>query len=71
MVMVLSALLLAFSCTGRRTNESDFLFGTRLREQCEEDHDLGYELMKRMAAIIIERLQATRKQLVELQRLHS
>lgn len=40
-----------------------FFYGTRLREQCENDHDLGYELMKRMAHIFIERLQATREQL--------
>src|SRR5262245_4759938 len=38
-----------------------FFYGTRLREQCEQDHDLGYELMKRMTAIMIQRLQATRK----------
>ncbi len=41
-----------------------FFYGTRLRQQCEDNHDLGYELMKRMAAIAIGRLQATRKQLV-------
>ncbi|HEY5297977.1 MAG TPA: Crp/Fnr family transcriptional regulator [Verrucomicrobiae bacterium] len=42
-----------------------FFYGTRLREQCESDHDLGYELMKRVAEIFIERLQATRKRLSE------
>jgi len=42
-----------------------FFYGTRLREQCERDHDLGYELMKRAAAIFIERLQATREKLSE------
>jgi CRP/FNR family transcriptional regulator, cyclic AMP receptor protein len=41
-----------------------FFYGTRLREQCEEDHDLGYELMKRMTQVVIQRLQATRKQLL-------
>lgn len=40
-----------------------FFYGTRLREECEDDHDLGYELMKRIAEIFIERLQATRRQL--------
>jgi CRP/FNR family transcriptional regulator, cyclic AMP receptor protein len=39
-----------------------FFYGTRLREQCEQDHDFGYEMMKRMAAVLIRRLQATRKQ---------
>jgi CRP-like cAMP-binding protein len=42
-----------------------FFYGTRLREQCENDHDLGYELMKRVAVIFIERLQATRIKLSE------
>jgi CRP/FNR family transcriptional regulator, cyclic AMP receptor protein len=42
-----------------------FLYGTRLREQCENDHELGYELMKRTAGVVIERLQATRLRLSE------
>ena len=42
-----------------------FFYGTRLREQCESDHGLGYELMKRMAAVVIQRLQATREQLLQ------
>ena len=40
-----------------------FFYGTRLREACDVDHDLGYELMKRMTQVVIQRLQATRKQL--------
>ncbi|MBM3837106.1 MAG: Crp/Fnr family transcriptional regulator [Verrucomicrobia bacterium] len=40
-----------------------FFYGTRLREQCEDDHDLGYELMTRVTSVVIQRLQATRKQL--------
>jgi CRP/FNR family cyclic AMP-dependent transcriptional regulator len=40
-----------------------FFYGTRLREQCESDHELGYELMKRVAGIFIEWLQATREKL--------
>lgn len=42
-----------------------FFYGTRLREQCENDHELGYQLMKRAAEIFIERLQATRIKLSE------
>lgn len=41
-----------------------FFYGTRLREKSEESPDLGYELMKRMVAIIIHRFQATRQQLL-------
>lgn len=33
----------------------------------ERDHDFGYELMKRVAQVVIHRLQATRKQLLGLQ----
>ena len=42
-----------------------FFYGTWLRENCERDHDFGYEMMKRMSAIIIERLQVTRRKLAE------
>jgi CRP/FNR family cyclic AMP-dependent transcriptional regulator len=43
-----------------------FFYGTRLREQCEQDHEFGYEVMKRTAEVVIKRLQAARKYLVEL-----
>jgi len=43
-----------------------FLYGTRLQELSEDDHDLGYELMKRVASVVINRLQAARKQLTEM-----
>ncbi len=43
-----------------------FFYGTRLRDQSEEDPAFGYDLMKRMAAIVINRLQMTRAQLIEL-----
>ncbi len=36
--------------------------GNFLRTKCEEDHDLGYELLKRFAYIIQQRLQAVRLQ---------
>jgi CRP/FNR family cyclic AMP-dependent transcriptional regulator len=40
--------------------------GACLRGKCEADHDLGYELMRRFAASITERLQATRLQLLDV-----
>jgi hypothetical protein len=40
------------------------LDGKRLREECEIDHDFGYELVKRLAQILGDRLRMTRKQLV-------
>ena len=40
--------------------------GACLRGKCEEDHELGYQLMKRFAANVIDRLQATRLQLLDV-----
>jgi CRP-like cAMP-binding protein len=40
--------------------------GKCLREKCEKDHDLGYELMKRFAEIIADRIEATRLQLMDI-----
>lgn len=37
-----------------------------LRGKCESDHSLGYVLMSRFAAVLIERLQATRLQLLDV-----
>jgi CRP/FNR family transcriptional regulator, cyclic AMP receptor protein len=36
-----------------------FFYGTRLREACEQDHELGYELMKRVAGVLVQNLKAT------------
>jgi CRP/FNR family cyclic AMP-dependent transcriptional regulator len=44
-----------------------FFYGTRLRDQSEEDPAFGHELMKRVAAVVIKRLQVVRLQLLELQ----
>ncbi len=51
----------------RAVEETDavFFYGTPLREECENDHELGYELIKRLSEVMIRRLQATRRQLVE------
>ncbi len=37
-----------------------------LREKAETDPALGYELMKRVAAVLLERLQITRLRLLDL-----
>lgn len=37
-----------------------------LRTKCEENHDLGYEIMKRFARVIERRLDATRFQLLDV-----
>jgi len=40
------------------------LDGVYLREKCEEDHDFGYELVKRAMQAIAQRLQETRTQML-------
>jgi CRP/FNR family transcriptional regulator, cyclic AMP receptor protein len=42
------------------------LDGTCLRSKCEDDHGLGYELVKRFAHVLMQRLQATRLQLLDV-----
>lgn len=40
--------------------------GATLRRKAEDDHELGYQLMKRMAKVFTNRLAATRMQLVDV-----
>ena len=42
------------------------LDGKCLRAKCEENHDLGYELLKRIVTIMGQRLEATRLQLLDV-----
>lgn len=42
------------------------LDGKCLRNKCEENHDLGYELLKRLAVVFTQRLEVTRKQLINI-----
>jgi signal-transduction protein with cAMP-binding, CBS, and nucleotidyltransferase domain len=42
------------------------LDGRCLRQKCEDDHDLGYELLKRFADVVGQRLDATRMQLLDV-----
>ncbi len=42
------------------------LDGKCLRKKCEEDHNFGYEFLKRFAHIISDRLSSTRIQLLDL-----
>jgi CRP-like cAMP-binding protein len=40
--------------------------GACLRGKCDTDHELGYQLMRRFARNIVDRLQATRLQLLDV-----
>lgn len=42
------------------------LDGKCLRKKCDEDHDLGYELMTRFSAIVVDRLKAALIRLVDI-----
>ena len=42
-----------------------FFYGTRLREQCEQDHELGYQIMKRIAQVATQSLRATQRRLMQ------
>jgi CRP-like cAMP-binding protein len=48
------------------TTRAVALDGACLRGKCDQDHELGYELMKRFAPIIAERLQTTRLRLLDV-----
>jgi CRP/FNR family transcriptional regulator, cyclic AMP receptor protein len=37
-----------------------------LRDKCEADHDLGYELLKRFLPVLVQRLQASRLQVLDV-----
>ncbi len=47
------------------------LDGKCLRTKCEEDHDLGFDLLKRFAHVIEQRLEATRLQLLDVYGSHA
>jgi CRP-like cAMP-binding protein len=54
-----------FEAVADEPTKAIFFYGTRLREQCDEDPSLGYQLMKRMALVVIDRLQNARMHLVK------
>lgn len=56
---------LHFSARAIEPVKAIFFYGTRLQQQCEDDHELGYELMKRVAEVLIQNLHATQQRLME------
>jgi hypothetical protein len=45
-----------------------FFYGTILREYCDKDPALGYELFKRMSEVMMRRLQRARDQMIAVMR---
>lgn len=50
-----------FNARALEPTESICIYATPLRDECEWDHELGHELFKRMAGVMLDRLQATRR----------
>jgi CRP-like cAMP-binding protein len=53
-----------FDARAVEPTDAIFLYGTRVRELCDSNHDLGYELMNRTANVLIDRLMSVRRELV-------
>lgn len=54
-----------FSARAVEPTTAIFFYGTVLREYCEKDPALGYELFKRMSEVMTRRLQAARTRLLK------
>jgi CRP-like cAMP-binding protein len=55
-----------FDAKALETTRAIVMDGKCLRGKCDADHNLGYELMKRFAEVIADRVEATRMQLMDL-----
>ena len=53
-----------FTARAAEPTDAIFFYGTILREYCERDHSLGYELFKRMSAVMVKRLQGARENIL-------
>ena len=54
-----------FTARALEPTSTIFFYGTRLREQCEQDHELGYQIMKRIAEVATQSLRATQRRLMQ------
>ncbi len=55
-----------FTARAAEPTEAIFFYGTILREYCERDHSLGYELFKRITPVMMKRLQAARRRMLSV-----
>jgi CRP/FNR family transcriptional regulator, cyclic AMP receptor protein len=60
-----------FDARSLRTTRALDFDGECLRRKCEEDHNLGYEVLKRFTSVVSERLDAARLQLLDLYGSHA
>ena len=55
-----------YRCARHRTGARACARRQCLRDKCEADHDLGYELLKRFLPVLVQRLQAMRLQMLDV-----
>jgi CRP/FNR family transcriptional regulator, cyclic AMP receptor protein len=55
-----------FNAIAQEPTETVFFYGSRLLQECDRNHDFGYELFKRMSQILISRLHPTREKWIEI-----
>jgi CRP/FNR family cyclic AMP-dependent transcriptional regulator len=55
-----------FQARAEEATEAIVFNGAQLLITCERNHEFGYDLMKRLAQVLIRRLQATQQQMVRL-----
>lgn len=53
-----------FTARALENTTAIFFYGTVLREYCEKDHSLGFELFKRLSTVMLRRLQGSRRKLL-------
>ena len=58
---------LHFSVRAAEPTKAIFFYAPRLRQQCEEDPVFGFEIMKRIAAVMLKNLDAVQQQLVKFE----
>ena len=54
-----------FTARALSETSASFFYGTVLRERCEADPSLGFELFKQMGEEMVKRLQSARRRLLE------
>jgi CRP/FNR family cyclic AMP-dependent transcriptional regulator len=54
-----------FAARAVKPTRAIIFFATNLRQLCESDNVLGYELMKRVTKVVIKRMQSARLQLLK------
>jgi CRP/FNR family cyclic AMP-dependent transcriptional regulator len=57
-----------FAARAAEPTAAIFFYGTILREYCDKDPALGYELFKRMSEVMMRRLQRARDQMIAVMR---